>query len=84
MADLQEICDRIDTITEDKEFVQVIKEADNVSDFKSAVNEKIIDLLVQHQAASKRNGNSNIMIKKIDDIEEEILNIIDCLISDEE
>ncbi len=84
MADLQEICDRIDAITEDKEFVQAIKETDDVSDFKNAVNEKIIDLLVQHQAASKRNGSSNIMIKKIDDIEEEILNIIDCLISDEE
>ena len=64
MADLQEICDRIDAITDDKEFVQAIKETDDVSDFKSAVNEKIIDLLVQHQAASKRNGNSKYNDKK--------------------
>lgn len=84
MLDMEAMCDRIDSITEDKEFVQALREAENISDFKSAVNEKIIDLLVQHQAASKKNGKNNLMIKKIDQVEDEIISIIDALIYDEE
>lgn len=84
MLDMEAMCDRIDSITEDKEFVQALREAENISDFKGAVNEKIVDLLVQHQAASKKNGRNNLMIKKIDQVEDEIISIIDALISDEE
>lgn len=84
MLDMEAMCDRIDSITEDKEFVQALREADSISDFKGAVNEKIVDLLVQHQAASKKNGRNNLMIKKIDQVEDEIISIIDALISDEE
>jgi len=84
MLDMEAMCDRIDSITEDKEFVQALREAENISNFKSAVNEKIIDLLVQHQAASKKNGKNNLMIKKIDKVEDEIISIVDALISDED
>ena len=84
MLDMEAMCDRIDSITEDKEFVQALREAENISDFKGAVNEKIIDLLVQHQAASKKNGKNNLMIKKIDQVEDEIISIIDSLIYDDE
>lgn len=84
MVYLEDLCDRIDAITEDKEFAQSLRETETVSDFKSIVNEKIIDLLVQHQAASKKNGKSNLMMKKIDKVEDEIINIIDALIPDED
>ena len=84
MLDMEAMCDRIDSITEDKEFVQALREAENISDFKGAINEKIVDLLVQHQAASKKNGKSNLMIKKIDQVEDEIISIIDSLIYDDE
>ena len=84
MLDMEAMCDRIDSITEDKEFVQALREADSISDFRGAVNEKIVDLLVQHQAASKKNGKNNLMIKKIDQVEDEIINIIDALMYDDE
>ena len=84
MLDMEAMCDRIDSITEDKEFVQALREAENISDFKGAINEKIVDLLVQHQAASKKNGRNNLMIKKIDQVEDEIISIIDSLIYDDE
>lgn len=82
MFDIQEIIEKIET--EDEEFKEALIEAENYTTMKTVINERITELLTQYSASIKRNGQKNMMFRKISDIEEEILSIVDALIPDDE
>lgn len=82
MFDIQDVIDKIETT--DDGFKEALMEAENYTTMKTVINERITELLTQYNASIKRNGQKNIMFRKISDIEEEILNIIDALIPDDE
>lgn len=81
MFDIQDIIDKIETT--DDGFKQALMEADNYTALKTAINERITELLTQYSAAIKRNGKTNMMFRKINEIEEEIFNIIEALIPED-
>lgn len=82
MFDIQDVIDKIETT--DDGFKEALMEAENYTTMKTVINERITELLTQYNASIKRNGQKNMMFRKISDIEEEILNIIDALIPDDE
>ena len=82
MFDIQEIIEKIET--EDEEFKEALIEANDYTTIKTIINERITELLTQYSASIKRNGQKNMMFRKISDIEEEILSIVDALIPDDE
>ncbi len=82
MFDIQEIIEKIKT--EDEEFKEALIEANDYTTIKTVINERITELLTQYSASIKRNGQKNMMFRKISDIEEEILSIVDALIPDDE
>lgn len=82
MFDIQDVIDKIETT--DDGFKEALMEAENYTTMKTVINERITELLTQYSASIKRNGQKNMMFRKISDIEEEILNIIDALIPDDE
>lgn len=82
MFDIQEVIDKIETT--DDGFKQALVEANNYTDIKIAINERITELLTQYSAAIKLNKrNSNIMYREINEIEDEILNIVNALIPED-
>lgn len=82
MFDIQEVIDKIETT--DDGFKQALEEANNYTDIKTAINERITELLTQYSAAIKLNKrNSDVMYRKINEIEDEILNIVDALIPED-
>lgn len=81
MFDIQDVIDKIETT--DDGFKEALMEAENYTTMKTVINERITELLTQYSASIKRNGQKNMMFRKISDIEEEILNIIDALIPDD-
>lgn len=81
MFDIQEVIDKIETT--DEGFKEALMEAEDYTTMKTVINERITELLTQYSASIKRNGQKNMMFRKISDIEEEILNIIDALIPDD-
>ena len=82
MFDIQDVIDKIETT--DEGFKEALMEAEDYTTMKTVINERITELLTQYNASIKRNGQKNMMFRKISDIEEEILNIIDALIPDDE
>lgn len=82
MFDIQDVVDKIETT--DEGFKEALMEAEDYTTMKTVINERITELLTQYSASIKRNGQKNMMFRKISDIEEEILNIIDALIPDDE
>lgn len=82
MFDIQDVIDKIETT--DDGFKEALMEAEDYTTMKTVINERITELLTQYSASIKRNGQKNMMFRKISDIEEEILNIIDALIPDDE
>ena len=82
MFDIQEVIDKIETT--DEGFKEALMEAEDYTTMKTVINERITELLTQYSASIKRNGQKNMMFRKISDIEEEILNIVDALIPDDE
>jgi hypothetical protein len=82
MFDIQDVIDKIETT--DEGFKEALMEAEDYTTMKTVINERITELLTQYSASIKRNGQKNMMFRKISDIEEEILNIIDALIPDDE
>lgn len=81
MFDIQDVIDKIETT--DDGFKEALMEAEDYTTMKTVINERITELLTQYSASIKRNGQKNMMFRKISDIEEEILNIIDALIPDD-
>ena len=82
MFDIQEVIDKIETT--DDGFKQALMEADNYTAIKTAINERITELLTQYTAAINFNRhNTDMMYSKINEIEDEILNIINALIPDD-
>ena len=82
MFDIQEVIDKIETT--DDGFKQALEEANNYTDIKTAINERITELLTQYSASIKLNKhNSDVMYRKINEIEDEILNIVDALIPED-
>lgn len=81
MFDIQDVIDKIETT--DEGFKEALVEAEDYTTMKTVINERITELLTQYSASIKRNGQKNMMFRKISDIEEEILNIIDALIPDD-
>lgn len=81
MFDIQDVIDKIETT--DEGFKEALMEAEDYTTMKTVINERITELLTQYSASIKRNGQKNMMFRKISDIEEEILNIIDALIPDD-
>lgn len=81
MFDIQDVVDKIETT--DEGFKEALMEAEDYTTMKTVINERITELLTQYSASIKRNGQKNMMFRKISDIEEEILNIIDALIPDD-
>ena len=82
MFDIQEVIDKIETTNDG--FKQALEEANNYTDIKTAINERITELLTQYSAAIKLNKhNSDVMYRKINEIEDEILNIVDALIPED-
>ena len=82
MFDIQDVIDKIETT--DEGFKEALMEAEDYTTVKTVINERITELLTQYSASIKRNGQKNMMFRKISDIEEEILNIVDALIPDDE
>lgn len=82
MFDIQDVMDKIETT--DEGFKEALMEAEDYTTMKTVINERITELLTQYSASIKRNGQKNMMFRKISDIEEEILNIVDALIPDDE
>ena len=82
MFDMQDAIDKIETT--DEGFKEALMEAEDYTTMKTVINERITELLTQYSASIKRNGQKNMMFRKISDIEEEILNIVDALIPDDE
>lgn len=82
MFDIQEVINKIETT--DDGFKQALEEANNYTDIKTAINERITELLTQYSAAIKLNKrNSDVMYRNINEIEDEILNIVDALIPED-
>lgn len=81
MFDIQDVIDKIETT--DDGFKEALMEVEDYTTMKTVISERITELLTQYSASIKRNGQKNMMFRKINDIEEEILNIIDALIPDD-
>ena len=74
MFDIQDVIDKIETT--DEGFKEALMEAEDYTTMKTVINERITELLTQYSASIKRNGQKNMMFRKISDIEEAILSVV--------